>query len=122
MQYMLLSYDDDQAWDDLGDGARERAMQEAVGLCHEIKAKGQYRRAAPLEPIAQTTSVRVREGRQIVTDGPFAETHEHLGGFYLIDVESLEDAIAIAARHPGARLGTVQIRPVIELAGLPASE
>lgn len=122
MQYMLLSYDDDHAWDQLGPGARERAMQEAAGLCHEIKAKGQYRRAAPLEPASQTTSVRVREGKKIVIDGPFVETHEQLGGFYLIDVDNLEDAIAIAARHPGARLGTVQIRPVMPLAGLPEPE
>jgi hypothetical protein len=63
--------------------------------------------------------VRVRGGKPVVTDGPFAETHEQLGGFYLIDVNSLEEAIAIAGRHPGARLGTVEIRPVIELTGLP---
>jgi hypothetical protein len=119
MRYMLLCYDDEQAWDQAGKAVQQQAMQEAVGLCHEINAKGQYLIAAPLHPVATATSVRVREGKRLVTDGPFAETREVLGGFYLIDVRNLDEAIAIAARHPGARLGTVEIRPVMELAGLP---
>ena len=119
MRYMLLCYDDDQAWERAGEKALREAMQEAVQLTHEIDAKGQYRAAAPLHPVSMATSVRVRDGKRLVTDGPFTETREHLGGFYLIDVPDLDEAIRIAERHPGARLGTVEIRPVMELAGLP---
>jgi hypothetical protein len=118
---MLLCYDDDQAWARAGHGARERAMQEAVQLTHQMHAKGQYLMAAPLHPIATSTSVRVRDGKRLVTDGPFAETREVLGGFYLIDVNNLDEAIDIASRHPGARVGTVEIRPVVEIPGLPTS-
>jgi hypothetical protein len=119
MKYMLLCYDDERAWQRAGQPALKAAMEEAVGLCHEISAKGQYLLASPLHPVATATSVRIRDGKRLVTDGPFAETREQLGGFYLIDVPDLDAAIAIAARHPGAPLGTVEIRPVLELTGLP---
>jgi hypothetical protein len=119
MRYMLLCYDDEQAWQEAGAAALEAAMQEAVGLTHELHAQGQYLLAAPLELSSTATSVRVRNGKRMVTDGPFAETREVLGGFYLIDVPNLDRAIEIAARHPGARMGTVEVRPVMELAGLP---
>jgi hypothetical protein len=120
MKYMLLCYDDDVAWDKAGQAALKAAMEEAVALCHEINAKGQYLDASPLEPVSTATSVRVRNGKRLVTDGPFAETREVLGGYYLIDVASLDDAIQIAARHPGARVGTVEIRPIMEIPGLPS--
>ncbi len=120
MKYMLLCYDDEQAWDKAGEAALKRAMEEAVQLTHELNAKGQYLIAAPLHTVATATSVRVRDGKRLVTDGPFAETREVLGGFYLVDVKDLDEAISIAARHPGARLGTVEIRPVMEIPGLPA--
>jgi hypothetical protein len=94
-------------------------MDEAVRLTHEIDAKGQYLASAPLYPSSSATSVRVREGKRLVTDGPFAETREVLGGYYLIDVENLDEAIRIAERTPGARLGTIEIRPVVELPNLP---
>jgi hypothetical protein len=119
MKYMLLCYDDEQGWAQAGDAALKAAMQEAVALTHEIHAKGQYLEAAPLEPASMAASVRVRDGKPQVTDGPFAETREVLGGYYLIDVKNLDEAISIAERHPGARLGTVEIRPVVELPGLP---
>ena len=119
MKYMLLCYDDEQFWQRAGEGALREAMQEAVQLTHELDARGQYLRATPLHPVATATSVRVRDGKRIVTDGPFAETREVLGGFYLIDVRDLNEAINIAGRHPGARVGTVEIRPVFELEGLP---
>jgi hypothetical protein len=119
MKFMLLCYDDEKAWEKAGKAAHIEAMQEAVALCHEISAKGQYLKASPLHPVATATSVRIRDGKRMLTDGPFAETREQLGGFYLIDVPTLHDAIDIAGRHPGARLGTVEIRPVLELAGLP---
>lgn len=118
MKYMLLCYDDDKAWERAGEAALKKAMQEAVQLTHELHAKGQYIDAAPLEPVAAARSVRLREGKRLVTDGPFAETREVLGGYYMIDVEDLDAAIRIAERHPGARLGTVEIRPILEIPGL----
>lgn len=119
MKYMLLCYDDEQAWERAGKAALQQAQQEAVELCHEINAKGQYLAAAPLHPVSTATSVRVRDGKPLVTDGPFAETREVLGGYYLIDVRDLDEAISIAARHPGARKGSVEVRPLLELPGLP---
>ena len=119
MKYMLLCYDDEQAWQKAGQAAHQAAMQEAVELTHELDAKGQYLTASPLQPVSTATSVRVRDGKRHVTDGPFAETREILGGYYLIDVDDLDEAIRIAARHPGARVGTVEIRPILELPGLP---
>lgn len=121
MKYMLLCYDDEAAWERAGQATLQDAMQEAVQLTHELDARGQYLSAAPLHPVATATSVRVRDGRRLVTDGPFAETREVLGGYYLIDVKDLNEAISIAARHPGARLGTVEVRPIMELAGLPGN-
>jgi hypothetical protein len=119
MKYMLLCYDDERAWEKAGPAAMQDAMQEAVALTHEINAKGQYVEASPLEPSSTATSVRIRDGQQIVTDGPFAETREVLGGYYVIDVENLDEAIRIAERHPGNRFGGVEIRPVMELPELP---
>ena len=121
MKFMLLCYDDEAAWQQAGEAELRAAMDEAAGMCREIDAKGQYLLAAPLHPVATATSVRIRDGRRMVTDGPFAETREQLGGFYLIDVPDLQTAIEIAGRHPGAPLGTVEIRPVVELPGLPPS-
>jgi hypothetical protein len=122
MKYMLLCYDDEQAWERAGKAALEDAMQEAVELTHELDARGQYLVAAPLEAASTATTIRVRDGKPIITDGPFAETREVLGGFYLIDVQDLNEAISVAKRHPGARVGSVEIRPVMELAGLPAPQ
>jgi hypothetical protein len=103
----------------LSEAEREACYVESNRLTHEIKTGGQYLGASPLQPVASATSVRVREGRRLVTDGPFAETREQLGGYYLIDAQDLDQAIGIAARIPMARKGTVEIRPLIELAGLP---
>jgi hypothetical protein len=116
---MLLIYGDEQA---LSDTEREECYRESTQLAHEINAAGQYVAAAPLYPTPTATSVRVREGRRLVTDGPFAETREQLGGFFMIDAENLDEAIGIAGRIPMARRGTVEVRPVIEIAGLPADE
>jgi hypothetical protein len=120
MKYMLLCYDDERAWEDAGKAAHREAIDEAVRLTHELDAKGQYVMASPLHPVSTATSVRVRDGKPLVTDGPFAETREQLGGFYLIDVPDLDEAIRIAQRHPGARVGAVEIRPVMQIPGLPA--
>jgi hypothetical protein len=119
MKYMLLCYDDEQYWAQAGAAAHQQAIGEAVRLTHELDAKDQYIMASPLQPTATAHSVRVRDGKPFVTDGPFAETREVLGGFYLIDVNDLDEAISIAARHPGARRGGVEIRPVLEISGLP---
>ena len=116
MKYMLLIYLDEQA---LSETDREKYCHESVQLAQEIHSSGQFLAAAPLYPTSTATSVRVREGKQIVTDGPFAETHEQLGGYFLVYARDLDEAIAIAARIPVARMGIVEIRPVQELAGLP---
>ena len=121
MKFMLLCYDEEQAWEQRGQAALKQAMQEAVALTHEIDVRGQYVAASPLHPAAMATSVRVRDGKRLITDGPFAETREVLGGFYIIDVKDRDEAIAIASRHPGARLGTVEVRPIMTLEGLPES-
>lgn len=119
MRYMLLCYDDEQAWERAGAAAMKEGMQEAIELTHELNAKGQYVAAAPLQSSKTAVSVRVRNGKQSVTDGPFAETREVLGGYYIVDVANLDEAIQIAERHPGARYGAVEIRPILEIPGLP---
>jgi len=116
MKYMLLVYLDEQA---LSETERETCYVESAQLAHEIKSNGQYLAANPLYPTSTATSVRVRDGKRFVTDGPFAETREQLGGYFLVDAKNLDEAIDIAARIPMARKGTVEIRPVIEIAGLP---
>ena len=117
MKYMLLIYSDENAWTD---GEREHCYAESTELTHDLNSRGQYLGASPLQPVAMATSVRVREGKRLVTDGPFAETREQLGGYFLVEAKDLNEAISIAARVPGARKGTVEVRPVMELAGLPS--
>jgi hypothetical protein len=116
MKYMLLVYMDEKA---MSDTERAHCYVESVQLTHRIKEKGQYVAASPLHPVATATSVRVRNGKRLVTDGPFAETREQLGGYYLIEAQDLDEAIGIAEQIPPARLGTIEIRPVLEISGLP---
>lgn len=116
MKYMLLIYGTDQAWDEAG---REECYEESTKLAHRLKAEGKYLAAAPLHPVTMATSIRVREGKRLVTDGPFAETREQLGGYFLVEAGDLDEAIRIAEQIPGARVGTVEIRPVLEIGGLP---
>lgn len=116
MKYMLLIY---AAETTLSEDQRQHCYEESTQLTHDLHAQGKYLGAAPLHPVATATTVRVRDGKRLVTDGPFAETHEQLGGFFMIEARDLDEAIAIAARIPGARWGTVEVRPVIELNGLP---
>lgn len=113
---MLLIYADENAWTE---PERQLCYGESTGLAHELKDKGQYISASPLQPVATATSVRVREGKRSVLDGPFAETREQLGGYYMVNAKDLDEAIAIAERIPGARKGTVEIRPVVDLPNLP---
>jgi hypothetical protein len=117
MKYMLLIYLDEQA---LGEAEREQCYIDSAQLAHELDAKGQYVAASPLHPTATATSVRVRDGHTVVTDGPFAETREQLGGYFLVEAVDLDQAIAIAERIPMARKGTVEVRPVIDVPGLPS--
>ncbi|MGH7233505.1 MAG: YciI family protein [Nitrospiraceae bacterium] len=117
MKYMLLIYGDEQA---LSETERQECYAESTQLAHDIKSSGQYLAANPLHPTAMATSVRVRDGKRLVTDGPFAETREQLGGYFLVDAKNLDEAIAIAARIPMARKGTVEVRPVIEIPDLPS--
>jgi len=114
---MLLIYLDEQALDET---EREQCYRESAQLAQQLHAAGQCVGAAPLHPTATATSVRVRQGKRLVIDGPFAETKEQLGGYFLIEARDLDDAIAIAARIPMALRGTVEVRPVIELTDLPA--
>lgn len=118
MKYVLLIYLEENA---LSETEREHCYMESTQLAQQLKSNGQYLASAPLHPVAMATSVRVRDGKPLVTDGPFAETREQLGGFFLIDAPDLDEAIMIASQIPGARVGTVEIRPVIEVAGLPES-
>ena len=117
MKYMLLIYLGEEA---MTETEREHCYVESAQLCHDLQSQGQYLGANPLQPVTTATSVRVREGKRMVTDGPFAETREHLGGYFLIEAKDLDEAIGIAGKIPGARRGTVEIRPVLEIAGLPA--
>jgi hypothetical protein len=117
MRYMLLIYVDEQT---LAETERQQCYAESAQLAQEIHSKGQYLAANPLHPTSTATSVRVRDGKPLVTDGPFAETREQLGGYFLIQAKDLDEAIGIAARIPMARKGTVEVRPVIDIPGLPA--
>ena len=116
MKYMLLIYMAENA---MSEAEREHCRVESTQLAHDLKARGQYLSANPLHPVTTATSVRVRDGKPLVTDGPFAETREHLGGYFLIEARDLDEALGVATRIPAARVGTVEVRPVIEIAGLP---
>ena len=116
MKYMLLIYSDEHSWTE---SEREHCFVESTELTHELERCGQYLAASPLQSVTTATSVRVRDGKRLVTDGPFSETREQLGGYFLIDAPNLDEAIVIAGRIPAARKGTVEIRPVLELPGLP---
>lgn len=116
MKYMLRIYGDEHA---LSETERQDCYAESTQLAHDIHSSGPYLAANPLHPTAMATSVRVRDGKRFVTDGPFAETREQLAGYLLVNAKDLDEAIGIAARVPGARIGTVEVRPLIEITGLP---
>jgi len=116
MKYMLLVYLDEKA---LTDAERQDCYVKSAQLARDLSANGNYLSAGPLHPVATATSVRVREGKRLVTDGPFAETREQLGGYYLVEAGDLDEAMGIAERIPVARVGTIEIRPVLEIPGLP---
>lgn len=118
MKYMILIYLDESS---LSEDQREKCYADSAQYAQMLNTKGQYLLAAPLHPTSTATSVRTtREGKRLVTDGPFAETREQLGGFLLIEAKDLDEAIEIASRIPAGRWGTVEIRPVLEIGGLPS--
>lgn len=116
MKYLLLIYGEERVFAEAG---LEECYQESAQLAHQLKANGQYLGASPLQPTATAISVQVRQGNRLRTDGPFAETREQLGGYFLVETKGLDEAIDIAGRIPAARLGTVEIRPVVEVPGMP---
>ena len=116
MKYMLLVYLTEQA---LSDTERQHCYIDSAQLARDLSERGKYLSAGPLHPVSTATSVRVRNGKRLVTDGPFAETREQLGGYYLIDASDLDEAMSIAERIPVAKVGTIEIRPVLEIMGLP---
>ena len=119
MKYILLVHHNEEVLGSLSDTDLQQMRKESVQLANDINVNGQYLDAAPLHPVSTARCVRVREGKRLVTDGPFAETREQLGGYFFIKAGDLDQALDIAARIPGARIGTVEIRPVMEIDGLP---
>jgi hypothetical protein len=114
VKYMLMICRDEQVWDRLSVTERQQIYAESMDLAQELTSRGQYLGGHPLHPSSAATSVRVRDGKRLVTDGPFAETREQLGGYMLVEVKDLDEAIAIAARLPLARTSTIEVRPVRE--------
>lgn len=114
MHYMLLIYDRESDWEALSEEERGRVFAEYRAFTDSIVKSGHYRAGDGLQPTSTATTVRVRDGRTLTTDGPFAETREQLGGYYLVDAGDLDAAIAIAARIPGARAGSIEVRPVLD--------
>lgn len=120
MKYMLLIYSAEECWTE---EERQACMRTSMGVCDELAAEGKFIAASPLHSVTTATSVRIRDGLRQVTDGPFAETREQLGGYYIIDVDNLDEAIAVASRIPPVNRGTVEIRPICPLPEeLPASQ
>ena len=118
MKYAMLIYLDET---ELSEKQREECYRDSAQYARELNLGGKYLSAVPLHSTATATSVQVRGDKRMVTDGPFAETREQLGGFFLVEAKDLDEAIDIASRIPGGRWGTVEIRPVVEVAGLPAA-
>lgn len=115
MKYMLLIYHEDKAWAALSEAERQDIYAEFRQLRAQLQASGQFVTGSQLHPTAAASSVRVRNGKRLVTDGPFAETREQLGGYFLVDAADLDEALAIAARIPTVRTGTVEVRPLVEV-------
>lgn len=121
MKYLLLVHHDEEAFGKLSEAKRQEMLKESVLLTHQLHVNGQYLSASPLHEAATATIVRVRDGKQFVTDGPFIETREQIAGYFLINAKDLDEAVRVATRVPGARIGTVEVRPVKEINGLPAT-
>jgi hypothetical protein len=114
MKYMCLIYHNENSWDAISEDERQKIYGEYGQLMQDLVASGQFLAGSQLQPITTASTIRVRDGKNIVTDGPYAETHEQLGGYFLIEARDLDEANAIAARIPSARTGTIEVRPVVE--------
>ena len=119
MKYLLLVYHNEATFNAMPEGTRTDMLAESIQLCHQLHGQGQYVHASPLQPEATGKIVRVRDSKSTVTDGPFMETKEQLAGYFLIDAKDREEAVTIAERVPGARIGAVEVRPVRDIHGLP---
>jgi len=119
MKFMLIVHHDEETFEKIEKEKRQQMLAESVELTHQLHATGQYVHASPLHPAATAVMVRVREGKPLVTDGPFIETREQIAGYFLVTARNLNEAIGIASKVPGARIGTVEVRPLIEITGLP---
>jgi hypothetical protein len=113
MHYLLMIYENEKVWADMPEGQRNSMFGEYMTYTNDIKASGHFKAGDALQPVATATTVRVRDGKTQVTDGPFAETREQLGGYYLIEAKDLDEATKIAARIPSARWGSIEIRPIM---------
>jgi hypothetical protein len=116
MKYMLLIYHDEQSWNAVPEADRQQIYLEYRNLRAQLEKSGQFVTGSQLQPVTTATTVRVRDGKELVTDGPFAETHEQLGGYFLIEAQNLDEATSIAAKIPSARTGTIEVRPLVESA------
>jgi len=119
MKFMLIVHHDEEAFNKIEKEKRQQMLAESIELTHQLHAAGQYLSASPLQPAATAVMVRVREGKPFVTDGPFIETREQIAGYFLVNARNLNEAVSIASKVPGARIGTVEVRPLIEIEGLP---
>ncbi|MBI3769253.1 MAG: YciI family protein [Deltaproteobacteria bacterium] len=117
MQYMLLIYESEASFGKMSEQERGAIFGEYMKLTEDIRKSGNFVAGAPLRPTPTATTVRVRAGKRLTTDGPFAETKEQLGGYYLVEAKDLDEAIAIAARIPSARVGSIEVRPVMAMNG-----
>lgn len=119
MKFMLLVHDDETAFEKMSEETKGDLLAESIRLCHQLDGTGQYLSTSPVHPAATAAIVRIRDGRPLVTDGPFIETREQMAGYFLIEARDRDEAVARAGRVPGARIGTVEVRPVREITGLP---
>jgi hypothetical protein len=115
MQYLLLIYDQESAWATMSEAERGTLMKDYGTFTQGIRDSGHYVGGNPLQPVSTATTVRVRDGKTLATDGPFAETREQLGGYYLIEAKDLDDAIRVAAGIPSARMGSIEVRPIMKM-------
>jgi hypothetical protein len=121
MKYLLLVHHNEETFAQYSEAAKKAMLAESVQLTHALHANAKYVHASPLQPAATASVVRVREGKPVVTDGPFVETHEQLAGYFLIEAKDRDEAIRVAAQIPGARIGAVEVRPVTDITGLPCT-
>jgi len=115
MKYLLLIYDEERIWSKMSEAERKAIMGEFMQFTNGLRETGHYKSGSQLQQTPAAKSVRVRDGKQLVTDGPFAETREQLGGYILIEAKNMEEAVEIAARVPSAKFGTVEVRPQVEM-------